>query len=63
MNPIDVMGFTDLIIADRSTQQFALQWYWPYESGNDSLDTYFGKDHGEYSIVISITAQFTEGEI
>lgn len=56
----DELHFYDLRIASVSTAQFTLEWYWPYESGNDSLDTYFGNDNGEYSIVIKVTAQFTE---
>lgn len=59
----DKLTFTDLVIADRSTQEFTLEWYWPFESGNDTLDTYFGTDNGEYYIVVSITAQFSEGDI
>ena len=59
----DKLSFTELIIADRSTQEFTLEWYWPFESGNDNLDTYFGNTHGQYSIHVKITAQFAEGDI
>lgn len=59
----DKLSFDDLNIADRSTQEFTLEWYWPFESGNDTLDTYFGNSHGEYSIVVKVTAQFAEGDI
>lgn len=55
------LSFTELDIHDRSTTQFTLEWYWPFESGNDTLDTYFGNDNGEYSIVVNVTATFAEG--
>lgn len=59
----DKLTFFNLNIADRSTQEFTLEWYWPFESGNDTLDTYFGNTHGMYSIVVNVTAQFAEGDI
>ena len=56
------LSFKHLYIQSVSTQEFTLEWYWPFDSGNDTLDTYFGTDNGEYSIVISLKAEFVEGE-
>lgn len=57
----DKLTFTNLTIAERSTQVFALEWRWPY-STDDELDTIFGIAAGTYSIQVSFTAEFT-GEI
>lgn len=58
----DELSFKNLYIAPISVQEFTLEWLWPFESGNDALDTYYGNDNGEYSIVISLKAEFAEGE-
>jgi len=38
-----------------STDTYTLDWQWPYESGNDTLDTQIGESMtSEYSLEITI---------
>ena len=51
------LQFANLDISSSSTQRFTLEWYWPFENGNDTLDTYFGQTSGEYSLVVTLKAE------
>ena len=57
----DQLVFNDLIIPERSTQLFTLEWRWPF-SIDDEIDTIFGVAAGTYTIEVNFTAQFT-GEV
>lgn len=42
-------------LASKGTCRYLLEWQWPYEGGNDELDTLIGmSDHLEYELVVKI---------
>lgn len=53
----EALKFANLDIAASSTQRFTLEWYWPFESGNDTLDTYFGQNNGKYYLSVRLEAE------
>ena len=58
----EALKFAELDIAAGSTQRFTLEWYWPFESGNDTLDTYFGQTHGEYYLSVRLEAELLKDQ-
>ncbi len=52
--------FSELIIPAKSDTDFAIEWEWPFESGQDPEDTNFGIENGKYSLFLTITAQYYE---
>ncbi len=52
--------YSQLVIPPKSNTDFSLEWEWPFENGQDKEDTDFGVDNGEYSLFLTITAQYYE---
>ncbi len=51
------LHFEDLIFLAQSEYLVTIEWRWPFESGNDALDTEFGRDAGQYSLQLTLTAE------
>ncbi len=51
------LHFKDLVLMEQSDYLVTLEWRWPFESGNDELDTDFGKVGGLYSLDLTLTAE------
>lgn len=51
------LKFDQLIISSRSKDIFTLEWKWPY-AANDTTDTFFGIENGEYALILKMTAQY-----
>ena len=50
--------FDSIIINSKKTQEFVLEWFWPFENEVDNnIDTWLGADHGKYVLNINLTAQ------
>lgn len=49
--------FENLILMPQSDYLVELEWRWPFEGGDNAADTSFGRDGGEYSLVIVLTAE------
>ena len=47
----------DVIIKERSSRSFAIEWLWQFESGDDHYDTAIGIEGGKYAVTIEIVAQ------
>lgn len=58
---ISEIVYTDIQLLPNTKHSFTLEWRWLFESGDDPLDTYFGKDSGAYSLQFLMTAQAMEG--
>ena len=56
----EALTISDMIIPEYSRQLFILEWQWPLDSNQDSLDTYFGSTGKDYYIVVHVTAQFID---
>ena len=56
------LNFSELVIMPESANRFTLEWRWQYESGNDELDTYFGRLNAEYHLEFHMIAQTHEEE-
>ena len=50
------LTFTDLELVRDAKVTFTLEWRWSFEGANNEIDTYFGKDNGEYSLEFIMTA-------
>ena len=57
---IEELDFSDLTFLGESEQLITLEWRWLFEQGNDDLDTQYGIDNGDYSLVFHITAELLE---
>jgi hypothetical protein len=53
---IDDLSLRDAIFLPLTDQSFTLEWKWAFESGDDALDTLFGEDNGQMSLVLNLTA-------
>ncbi len=51
------LHFKDLIFLPQSDYLVTLEWRWQFESGNDELDTTFGRDGGTYTLELFLTAE------
>ena len=56
----DELNYKDLTFLPKTEHLITIEWDWPYEQGNDALDTAFGKDNGEFSFIFHITAVMEE---
>ncbi len=55
--PASELHFENLRFVEDSSHVVTLEWRWRFESGNDELDTCFGKDGGRYTLELSLTAE------
>lgn len=44
----------DGIVGKGSFFHYTLEWYWPFENGDDGMDTYFGNLSAERDVVLSL---------
>lgn len=51
--------YSETVLPEASDQMFTLEWQWPFESGDDALDTWYGKNAGGYTIRITISASIS----
>jgi hypothetical protein len=53
----DEIVFSDLTFMPESEQIFTLEWWWPFESGDDEADTLLGIENGTYHLEFNLTAE------
>ena len=41
-------------------QSITLEWWWPFESGDDNKDTLYGIDNGKYTLVLKVASEACE---
>ena len=46
--------FDDGIVGKNSYYYYTLEWFWPFESGNDGMDTYFGNLSDQKDVILSL---------
>lgn len=52
--------YSGILILPKTKQLMTLEWWWPFEGGNDGNDTWFGNDAGKFSVVFHLTAEVVE---
>lgn len=52
--------YSDMIFLADTQQAFTLEWEWPFENGQDDLDTRYGIENGEMALTLTLTAEAAE---
>lgn len=42
------------IVGKNAYYRYTLEWYWPFENGDDGMDTYFGNQSSEHDLLLSL---------
>ncbi len=54
---VEQLFYSDMIFLADTQQSFALEWEWPFENGQDDLDTRYGIENGEIALTLTLTAE------
>lgn len=56
----DELVYSGITMLPESSHTFTLEWRWLFEGGNDEYDTTLGRENGEYSLKLHLTAETYE---